>query len=216
MIELNNINKVYETRGGKHKVLSNVNFVIHPGERVGILGRNGSGKSTMIRMISGAERPTSGSVTRSMTTSWPIAFSGAFQSALTGYDNVRFIFRIYGKDLEDRIEFIDDFAQLGHYLREPVKHYSSGMRARLSFAISMAVDFDCYLIDEVVAVGDARFRQKCEEELFIKRAERAKIIVSHDITYVLRHCDRAAVLVDGNLVKFEDISEAHKYYVENC
>ena len=102
-----------------------------------------------------------------MSVSWPLAFGGAFQGALTGLDNLRFICRIYGVEPEGEIPFVEDFSELGIYLREPVKTYSSGMRARLAFAISMVIDFDCYLIDEIIAVGDARFHAKCEEELFV-------------------------------------------------
>lgn len=216
MIEAVNLSKQYKTRSGKHHVLSNVSLTIRPGERVGILGRNGSGKSTLIRLIAGAEYPTSGTVRRSMTVSWPIAFAGAFQAGLSGFDNCRFICRIYGEKVEDKLDFLEDFAQLGSFLYEPIFSYSAGMRARLSFAISMAIDFDCYLIDEVIAVGDARFTEKCQEELFEKRGDKAKIIVSHDIRYVERHCERAMVLDRGRLISFDAISDAYDYYTANC
>jgi len=214
MIYLENVAKDYETRGGRVRILSDVDLVIAPGEKIGILGSNGAGKSTLIKLISGAERPTSGRIRRSMTTSWPLAFSGGFQGALTGLDNLRFICRIYGVPTEDKIALVEDFAELGAYLREPVRTYSSGMRARLAFAISMAIEFDCFLIDEVVAVGDSRFREKCEEELFKKRGDRAMIIVSHNATYVKKHCDRAAVLNNGTLCHFDDIDSAYRYYDE--
>lgn len=216
MIEAINLSKQYKTRSGKHQVLGNVNLIVRPGERVGILGRNGSGKSTLIRLIAGAEYPTSGTVRRSMSVSWPIAFAGAFQAGLSGFDNCRFICRIYGERVEDKLDFLEDFAQLGSFLYEPIFSYSAGMRARLSFAISMAIDFDCYLIDEVIAVGDARFAEKCQEELFEKRGDKAKIIVSHDIRYVERHCERAAVLDRGRLIGFDTISDAYDYYTANC
>ena len=212
MITLTNVNKDYPTRQGPVRVLNDVNLVIKPGQQLGILGRNGAGKSTMIRLISGAELPTSGTVQREMSVSWPLAFGGAFQGALTGYDNLRFICRVYGVDPRDKVDFVEDFSELGIYLREPVKSYSSGMRARLAFAISMTVNFDCYLIDEVIAVGDTRFHEKCMIELFEKRADRAKIIVSHDITYVHAHCHNAAVLSQGHLSYFEDLDQAFGYY----
>lgn len=212
MIQITNLVKRYQTRGGQNTVLDHINLQISPGEKVGILGRNGSGKSTLIRLISGAERPTSGTVTRSMTVSWPLAFAGAFQGSLTGLDNLRFICRVYGTSTEDKIPFVQEFSELGKYLREPVKTYSAGMRARLAFAISMVVEFDCFLIDEVIAVGDSRFHEKCHAELFEKRKDRAIILVSHDPNYIRAHCQHASVLVKGKLTSFDDIDEAFAYY----
>ena len=214
MIEIDNLCKYYTTRGGYKTVLSNVNLTIQRGERIGSLGRNGAGKSTIIRLISGAERPSCGSIRRGMTVSWPLAFGGAFQGTLTGFDNLRFICRIHGVSTADKISAVQEFSELGRYLYEPVKTYSSGMRARLAFAISMVVEFDCFLIDEVVAVGDARFNEKCNLELFEKRSDRAMIIVSHQINYVRDHCTRAAVLENGELRVFTDIEEALSVYAE--
>jgi capsular polysaccharide transport system ATP-binding protein len=147
-----------------------------------------------------------------MSVSWPLAFGGAFQGSLTGLDNLRFISRIYGRDPAEAVDFVQDFSELGIYLREPVRTYSAGMRARLAFAISMTVDFDCFLIDEIVSVGDARFHEKCHHELFVKRADRAMIIVSHDPTYIRAHCDVAAVLWGGHLNHFESMDEAYSFY----
>ena len=214
MITLENVGKTYPTRAGRRRVLHDINLAIGPGERLGILGRNGCGKSTLLRLISGAERPSSGQVVRSARVSWPLAFGGAFQGSLTGLDNLRFICRVYGVDAEERIDFVQDFTELGPYLREPVKRYSSGMRARLSFALSLAVDFDCYLIDEIIAVGDARFHERCHRELFEKRADRSFVIVSHDANLVARHCSRAAVLKDGVLSAFDDVADAYRFYEE--
>lgn len=214
MIELRDVYKSYPTRSGANQVLRGVDFAIRPGEKVGIIGRNGAGKSTLIRIISGSELPTRGEVRHGMSVSWPLAFSGAFQGSLTGYDNLRFICRIYGVDEAGKVPFVQEFSELGHYLREPVKSYSSGMRARLAFAISMVVDFDCYLIDEVVSVGDAVFQEKCLVELFEKRATRAKIIISHDDHYIRKHCDRVLLLSDGKLHAFDEVSEAFERYRE--
>lgn len=208
MIRLVDIGKRYPVRGGEVQVLKNVNLDVRRGEKLGIIGGNGAGKSTLIRLISGIERPTTGHIERSMQVSWPLAFTGAFQQALTGVDNLRFICRVYGVDYRDVIDFVDDFSQLGRFLREPVKVYSSGMRARLAFAISMTIEFDCYLIDEVVAVGDARFQARCQEELFEKRGDRAIIIVSHESHYLREHCERACVLEQGVLHHFGDIESA--------
>ncbi len=215
MIRLAGINKSYSTRSGPVHVLRDVNLTIGHGERVGILGRNGAGKSTLIRLISGAEFPTSGQIVRGMSVSWPLAFGGAFQGSLTGYDNLRFICRIYGIDPADKTAFVEDFTELGIYLREPVKSYSSGMRARLAFAISMVIEFDCFLIDEIIAVGDSRFHEKCDYELFDRRSERAMIIVSHSATYIKEHCTRAAVLVDGKLIEAASLDEAFDFYHES-
>ncbi|MFM0152455.1 ABC transporter ATP-binding protein [Paraburkholderia sediminicola] len=212
MIALENVTKIYHTRQGPRTVLNGVNLDIARGEKVGILGRNGAGKSTLIRIMSGAERPTRGSIKRDISISWPLAFGGGFQGSLSGFDNVRFICRVYGAPIEPAIEFVKEFSELGTYLREPVKKYSSGMRARLAFAISMAVEFDCFLIDEIVAVGDGRFHEKCHTELFEKRADRAMIIVSHNPDYVRQHCQVAAVLNNGILHKFSEIDEAFHFY----
>lgn len=212
MIRVDQLLKRYGTRHGEVTVLDRVDLTIRPGEKVGILGRNGSGKSTLIRMISGAERPTAGTVTRTMSVSWPLAFGGAFQGSLTGLDNLRFICRVYGTSAEDKIEYVQEFSELGRYLREPVKTYSGGMRARLAFAISMSVEFDCFLIDEIIAVGDSRFHDKCRAELFEKRADRALMIVSHDPGYIREHCQRAAVLSGGKLAEFSDVESAFEHY----
>ena len=215
MIHIEHVSKLYGTRHGLVTVLDDINLTIRRGEKVGILGRNGAGKSTMIRLISGAEQPTAGSIWRGMSVSWPLAFGGAFQGTLTGLDNLRFICRVYGTNADDKVGFVQDFSELGRYLREPVKSYSAGMRARLAFAISMVVEFDCFLIDEIVAVGDSRFHEKCRVELFEKRKDRAMIIVSHDPGYVREHCDRAAVLVRGRLSTFDKVTDAFAFYEEN-
>lgn len=214
MIALRDVTKRYPTRDGQVTVLDKVSLTVARGEKVGILGRNGAGKSTMIRLISGAEAPTSGLVHREMSVSWPLAFGGAFQGTLTGLDNLRFICRVYGTSTEDKIAGVQEFSELGRYLYEPVKNYSAGMRARLAFAISMAVEFDCFLIDEIVAVGDARFAEKCQHELFEKRSDRAMIIVSHQVAYVRDHCNRAAVLDGGKLETYNDVEEALAVYAK--
>ncbi len=196
-------------------MLDRINLRVRRGEKIGILGRNGAGKSTLIRMISGAELPSAGKIRRDMSVSWPLAFGGAFQGSLTGMDNLRFICRVYGADAKAAEPFVQDFSELGYYLREPVKSYSAGMRARLAFAISMAIEFDCFLIDEIVAVGDSRFHAKCHHELFERRRDRSLIIVSHDPGYIREHCDHAAVLRQGNLHTFDHIDEAYAFYQES-
>lgn len=215
MISVEHVFKVYPTRTGDRRVLNDISFTLNRGEKLGILGRNGAGKSTLIRLISGAEAPTLGRVNRTMSVSWPLAFGGAFQNTLTGLDNLRFISRIYEQDYKSNVDFVTEFTELGLYLREPVRSYSQGMRARLAFAISMIIEFDCYLIDEIAAVGDAKFHERCEEELFQKRADRAMFIISHDANYIQRHCTRFSVLDDGVLTFFDTFDQAHENHMEN-
>jgi capsular polysaccharide transport system ATP-binding protein len=212
MIALRNLNKFYHTRSGRRQILHDISFEIKRGERIGILGKNGSGKSTLIRLISGAELPSSGDISRGMSVSWPLAFSGGFQGSLTGYDNIRFVCRVYDRPYNQAIPFIEEFTSLGQYLREPVKTYSSGMTARLAFALSMAIEFDCFLIDEVIAVGDSDFQRKCHIELFTKRADRSMIMVSHEPNMIRNHCNRASVLRNGVLHHFENVDDAYNFY----
>lgn len=212
MIRVQNISKYYPTRNGQKMVLNNINFELKKGEKIGILGRNGAGKSTLIRLLSGVEPPTSGRIEREMSISWPLAFSGAFQGSLTGLDNLRFISRIYDVDFHYMHQFTEEFAELGDDLYEPVKTYSSGMRARLAFALSLSVEFDCYLIDEVIAVGDKRFSEKCKYELFEKRKDRSLILVSHSQSSIKTYCNKAMVLDDGTLYDFPIIDEAYQFY----
>lgn len=212
MLIVKDLCKSYPVRGGSRKILKDINVTVAPGEKLGILGRNGAGKSTLIRLLGGVELPTSGTVQRNMSVSWPLAFGGAFQMALTGVDNVRLVSRIYGVPTEGRVEVVEAFAELGPYMREPLASYSAGMLARLAFGISMAIEFDCFLIDEIIAVGDQRFSEKCDQELFEKRADRAMIVVSHSDAYIRQHCSRAGVLSNGHLTLFEDVEEAYHFY----
>ena len=212
---LENIHKNFPIRHGQGKqvVLDDISLRVHPGERWGIMGPNGAGKSTMIQIISGSLTPDSGTVHRGMTVSWPLAFGGAFHSSLTGRDNARLIARVYGNDVESTVARVEDFAELGVYLDEPVKTYSSGMNSRLSFAISMAVDFDCFLVDEVISVGDVRFNRKCEEELR-RRDGKAILLVSHHVDLIRNNCDHAAFLQHGKLHFFGSVEEAVRTYEE--
>ncbi|HHT8903102.1 TPA: ABC transporter ATP-binding protein [Burkholderia cenocepacia] len=214
MIELRNVTKRYAIHHGRsqREILKGINLRVEAGERWGILGRNGAGKSTLIRIISGSDRPHSGEVVKTMSVSWPLAFGGTFQGSLTGKDNVRLISRVYNVDYRKTLDLVEDFAELGAYLDEPVKSYSSGMASRLAFAISMSIEFDCFLIDEGMSVGDHRFHQKCNVELFEKRGDRAMIIVAHQTDLIRNHCNRAAVLEDGVLRTCETVDEAIGIY----
>ena len=159
-------------------------------------------------LLAGVERPTSGKITRTMSVSWPIGFSHAFQSAMTGADNARFIARIYGKDEDALLREVEEFAQLGSYLHEPIRVYSQGMHARLAFGVSLAIRFDCYLIDEITGVGDLRFREKSERALQERRREGTLIMVSHDSNALFRYCDKGAVVFGGGVMLYDTIQEA--------
>ena len=213
MLSVEHVSKVYSTRQGRRKVLKDVSFRLERGRHLGILGRNGAGKSTLIRLIAGAERPTSGIIRRSMTVSWPLAFGGAFQAHLTGLDNLKFVCRVYGVDYRPLIPFVEEFTELGTYFREPVLHYSHGMLTRLAFALSMAIEFDCFLIDEAMVVGDVRFHERCHIELFHKRKDRSFILVTHDANSIRLYCKDASVLHDGQLRSFPSVDEAYDFYL---
>src|SRR5450755_480485 len=169
MLSVEHVCKSYNTRNGRRRILKDINFTLERGQNIGVLGRNGSGKSTLIRLISGAEQPTSGKIQRGMRVSWPLAFAGTFAPHLTGMDNLKFVCRVYKVDYKSVLPFVEDFTELGQALREPVMHYSHGMSARLAFALSMAIEFDCFLIDEGMVVGDMRFHARCLDELLNKR-----------------------------------------------
>ncbi|NDY93416.1 ABC transporter ATP-binding protein [Ideonella livida] len=212
MIELQQVSKRYPTRQGWRTVLDRIDLSLAPGRNVGILGRNGAGKSTLIRLLAGAEQPSAGHIHRGMSVSWPLAFGGAFQGHLTGLDNLRFICRVYNVDWQPLLPFIEEFTELGAYLREPVGRYSMGMMTRLAFALSMAIEFDCFLIDEAMVVGDKRFHDRCHHELFHKRRDRAFILVSHDENVIRLYCERACVLHQGRLHSFDSVDEAYRFY----
>ena len=212
MIVCDNISKSYRMGHGRKHVLNNVNLQINPSDKIAFLGRNGAGKSTLIKMLGGVEMPTSGTIRRTMSVSWPLGFNGGFQGSLTGYDNARFISRIYGKPYGWMKEFVEDFTELGKQLGMPVKTYSSGMRARLAFALSLAIEFDCYLIDEIILVGDSNFREKCQYELFDKRKDRAFILASHDMGIIQEFCNRAVLVAGGNAVDTYDVAQAIAQY----
>lgn len=212
MIVCLDLRKSYRTGHGRREVLKGINLTINKGERVALLGRNGAGKSTLIKQIGGVEMPDSGRIIRHMSNSWPIGFNGGFQGSLTGFDNARFIARIYGRSYAEMRDFVEDFTELGGALKMPVKTYSSGMRARLAFALSLAIEFDCYLIDEVILVGDQNFQRKCHFELFEKRADRAMMIASHDMYTIADICNRAILLEDGVATMYEDVTAAIERY----
>ena len=215
MIEMQNVSKTYYARNLVTTVLDNVSFRFPKGRSVGVLGWNGVGKSTLIRLLGGIEPPDSGTIKRNVKVSWPLGFSGGFQGSLTGRENARFIARIYGARVKEFEQSAEEFAELGKYFDMPSKTYSSGMRARLAFAVSLAADFECYLVDEITAVGDQRFQQKYRSA-FEERKERASmIIVSHNINTIKKDCEIAAVLGNGKLEMYENIDDAIEIYKAN-
>lgn len=212
MIEAIDVTKVYATRKGTKVVLESVDATFPPLTNVGILGLNGAGKSTLLRILAGAEEPDAGRVVHHGRVSWPIGFSGGFNGSLTAEENCRFVARVYGADLDATVGFAMEFSELGEYFDMPIRTYSSGMKARLAFGLSMALDFDVYLVDEVTAVGDRRFRQKCRDA-FQERSDRASvIIVSHNDSTIRQYCDRCSVLYDGHLYPFDTVDEAVEFY----
>jgi len=212
MIRLHNVTKRYYTSAGTHTVLDNVSMTFPVGKSVGILGLNGAGKSTLIRIIGDAEPPDSGYVERTSRISWPMGFSGGFQSNLTGRENARFVARIYGEDSRYVEQFAQEFAELGEYFDLPLRHYSAGMRSRFSFSVSLACDFDYYLVDEALETGDARYKEKFRLAFQEKKASAAVILVSHNEQNIRRNCDAAAILKDGKLELYDDLKSAmHEY-----
>lgn len=212
MIHCENLCKSYPMGHGSKTVFRNLTFDVKPGERIGVLGRNGAGKTTLIKLIGGVELPTSGRIRREMKVSWPLGFSGGFQGSLTGYDNARFIARIYDRDYDEIRDYVEEFTELGRQLKMPIKTYSSGMRARLAFALSLAIEFDCYLIDEVILVGDQNFQRKCHYELFEKRADRALILASHSTELLSEVCTSTILLRNGVGEIYEDVEEGLALY----
>lgn len=212
MIELRNVTKFYRAEAHKKIILDRVSFTFEPGYSYGLLGVNGAGKSTTLRLISGAQLPNSGSIRRRARISWPLGFASGFHSGLSGRENLKFVARAYGADVRYVIDFVADFAELGDYLDNPVRTYSSGMSARLAFGLSMAIQFDCYLIDEITAVGDVRFQQRCEDIFARRRANADLIVVSHSMETIKSFCDRGIVLVDGRMLYYDNVENAIEMY----
>lgn len=208
MIRLERLSKRFRRDGVVRHILTDVTFTIPSDQNLALLGRNGAGKSTLLRLIAGTLKPDSGRVVSSRRLSWPMGFSGSFHPSLTGAQNARFVARIYGRDTAALLREVEDFAELGSFFHLPVSTYSSGMRARLAFAVSMAVDFETYLVDEVIGVGDTRFRRKCAAA-FRDRMGRANVImISHNAATLKQFCEAGIILEAGRLTYFPDISAA--------
>lgn len=208
MIVVRDLWKSYRYRSTEKIVARGHNLTFPDRTAVALLGRNGAGKSTLLRMIAGIEDPDSGSIISDGSISWPVGFAGSFHPELTGAQNIRFVGRVYGVDTDQLITFVEEFADLGQQFHVPFKGYSSGMRSRLAFGLSMGIQFDTYLLDEVTSVGDAAFRQKSMDLLQERLSESAALFVSHSMPMVKRLCQAAVVLIDGNARYYDDLDEA--------
>ena len=216
MIKIENLTKSYRTPAGRHYVFKDLNIEIPSGKSVAFIGRNGAGKSTLLRMIGGIDRPDSGKIITNKTISWPVGLAGGFQGSLTGRENVKFVARLYAKqeELKEKVEFVEEFAELGKYFDMPIKTYSSGMRSRLGFGLSMAFKFDYYIVDEVTAVGDARFKEKCAQLFKERHKESSFLMVSHSLNILHDFCDAALYLGKNNQIwYFNSINDAIKNYI---
>ncbi|MBO1110969.1 ABC transporter ATP-binding protein [Bordetella petrii] len=216
MIAIENVTKSYRTNNGRYYVFRDLDFVIPSGKNIGIIGRNGAGKSTLMRLLGGLDMPDSGRVHSQASISWPVGLSGGFQGSLSGRDNVKFICRVYGKsteEIKDKVRLVEDFAEIGPHFDRPVKTYSSGMKARVGFGLSLAFDFDYYLVDEALSVGDAHFRNKATDA-FKTRIDGAKIIlVTHGMNQIRRLCDYLILVEGGKLIPYEDVEAGIQAYL---
>ncbi|OOY31984.1 ABC transporter ATP-binding protein [Thioclava sp. F36-6] len=208
MIRLQNLSKRFRVPGGEKVVARNICTSFPSGRSVALLGRNGAGKSTLLQMIAGTARPDRGRVITRGSVSFPVGFAGSFHNDLTGAQNCRFIARIYGVDTDEMVTFVEATAELGAHFRMPLRSYSSGMRARLAFAASMAISFDTYLVDEITAVGDAAFREKSAALFRDRLKDAGAIVVSHSMNQLREICDCGAVLERGRLEFFDDLNAA--------
>ena len=212
MIEVKNLTKSYIYKGRKVTIFRNLNFRIETGESVAILGKNGAGKSTLLRILGGIDKPDSGIIKSDLSISWPVGLLGGFQGSLSARENITFVSKIYGtgdkSDLIERIKMVEDFAEIGSYFDRPFNTYSNGMRSRVTFGLSMAFDFDVYLIDEVTSAGDQRFRDKSKRLLFNKHKKSDFIMVDHSFWGLKLHCNKAFIIHEGMLFEFFDVEEA--------
>lgn len=212
MIELHAIAKAYTVKGVRRQVFDNLSFTFPANRNLALLGPNGAGKSTLLRLISGAEEPDSGRIIRRASLSWPLAFSGGFNGSMTGIENVRFVARIYGADSDDVVDYVTEFSELGPSLRLPVRTYSTGMRSRLAFGMSLAINFDYYLIDEILGVGDAAFRRKSYAALREKLPYSRLIMATHSISHVRELCDCGLLLSHDGVWFFDDVEHLIRAY----
>jgi len=216
MIKVKNLTKSFFYQGRKTTIFRDLNFTISTGESIAILGANGAGKSTLLRILGGIDLPDSGTIESDVSLSWPVGLVGGFQGSLTGRENVIFVSRIYAdkREVADKVRYVEDFAELGVYFDRPFKTYSSGMRSRVTFGLSMAFNFDVYLIDEVTAAGDQRFREKSKKILLDRRRTSDFLMVDHNLWGLKLHCDRAFILDGGKIEEYTDLDEAVAIHTE--
>ena len=214
MIRFINVSKHFKTQQHRKIILDRANTEFLPGYSYGLLGVNGAGKSTTMRMIAGTILPNSGRIEKDIRVSWPLGFAGGFHPNMSGKDNLKFVARAYGEDPRRVSHFVEDFAELGDYINAPVRTYSSGMAARLAFGLSMAIEFECYLVDEITAVGDARFQERCRVAFEKRRKNSDVIMISHGMDTIKDYCDRAMVLVDGRIITFDSVEPAIEAYYQ--
>lgn len=215
MLELRNLSKWYTSSQGRHYVFRDLNFHFPSGSNIGLIGRNGAGKSTLMRMLGGIEPPNRGAVVTDRRISWPVGLAGGFQGSLSARENAQFVCRVHGAtgaELRRRVEFVRDFAEIGDYFDLPVKTYSSGMRSRVAFGLSMAFDFDIYLIDEVMAVGDAQFKSKSQQMLTERLQHSNVILVSHAMADIRRYCNCVVLVEKGRATLYDDIEAGIEAY----
>ena len=212
MIRLTNLTKSFSTRRGRKYLFDDVSIDLPTGQIIALLGRNGAGKSTLLQMIAGTIDPDHGTISSDGSISWPVGFTGSFHRDLTGAQNSRFIARIYGIDTDDMARFVEDFARLGDHFHMPVRSYSSGMKARLAFGISMGVPFDTYLVDEVTSVGDAAFRRRSDELFQTRLKDKSALVVSHSTAQLRAICTAGLVLEQGELSYHDDLEVAIKFH----
>jgi capsular polysaccharide transport system ATP-binding protein len=214
MIEFRNLTKGFYVQGVWTPILDRLNMVLPSGKSLALLGANGAGKSTLLSLIAGTIRPDGGEIVSDGTISWPVGQGGSFHKDLTGAQNTRFLARVYGVDSDELADFVEDFAEIGKHFHMPIRTYSSGMRSRLTFGISMGIPFDTYLVDEVTAVGDARFRRK-SGAVFRERIKSASaIMVSHNLGELKDFCNAALLLHKGQIRYFDDLEEAVAHHNE--
>ena len=215
MIQFENLSKHFRTPGGTKTIADNINCTFPSGISVALLGRNGAGKSTLMEMIGGSVKPTSGRITITGSMSWPVGFAGSFHRDMTGSQNTRFIARAYGVDTDELVAFVKHFSELGPHFNLPVRNYSSGMKSRLAFGISIGIPFDTYLVDEVTAVGDSSFKRKSRVVFRERLKHSGAVVVTHSANQVRNLCDAGAVLEDGQLTYYDDVEEALHHHHRN-
>jgi len=215
MIQFENLTKRFRTPGGFKYVARNINCTFPSNVSVGLLGRNGAGKSTLMQMIGGRMQPTSGRIITKGSVSWPVGFSGSFSRDMTGAQNTRFIARVYGIDTQSLMDFVEEFAELGHHFHVPFRTYSSGMKSRLAFGVSIGIPFDTYLVDEVTSVGDANFKSKSALYFRDRLRNAGAVVVTHSMAQIRALCDAGAVLEDGNLTYYPNVEDAIAHHEVN-